>query len=121
MAHEEVLERLGQQEEAVRRAGEEHSWLWRSDGRSGFTIEPMAEAAPRGTSVVLKLRDDAKEFLDEWRLRVVSGIPAGYGRARRFDPGVELATHPIAFGRHRRSQVTCLADVLANVVEFHTS
>jgi molecular chaperone HtpG len=54
-----------------RRAGEQHSWLWRSDGRTGFTIEALAEAAPRGTSVVLKLRDDAKEFLDEYRLRQI--------------------------------------------------
>jgi molecular chaperone HtpG len=54
-----------------RRAGEEHSWCWRSDGRSGFTIEAMDEAAPRGTSVTLHLRDDAKEFLDEWRLRQI--------------------------------------------------
>ena len=28
-----------------RKAGEEHSWRWRSDGRSGFTIEAME--APR--------------------------------------------------------------------------
>jgi molecular chaperone HtpG len=54
-----------------RRAGEEHGWRWRSDGRSGFTIEPMEEPAPRGTAVVLKLRDDAKEFLDEYRLRQI--------------------------------------------------
>jgi molecular chaperone HtpG len=54
-----------------RRAGEEHSWQWRSDGRRGFTIEEMAEPAPRGTAVVLKLRDDAKEFLDEYRLRQI--------------------------------------------------
>jgi molecular chaperone HtpG len=54
-----------------RRAGEEHSWRWRSDGRSGFTVEPMEEPAPRGTAVVLKLRDDVKEFLDEYRLRQV--------------------------------------------------
>ncbi|HEU4458388.1 MAG TPA: ATP-binding protein, partial [Methylibium sp.] len=53
-----------------RRAGEEHAWRWRSDGRSGFTIE-AADAAPRGTTVILHLRDDAKEFLDEWRLRQV--------------------------------------------------
>jgi molecular chaperone HtpG len=43
-----------------RRAGEEHSWRWRSDGRTGFTIEPMDEPARRGTRVILTLRDDAK-------------------------------------------------------------
>ena len=58
----------GQVEVVSRKAGEEHAWRWQSDGRSGFTIE-SADAAPRGTSVILRLRDDAKEFLDEWRLR----------------------------------------------------
>jgi molecular chaperone HtpG len=61
----------GQVEVVSRKAGEEHSWRWQSDGRSGFTIEAMTEAAPRGTSVTLHLRDDAKEFLDEWRLRQI--------------------------------------------------
>ena len=57
-----------QVEVVARKAGEEHAWRWQSDGRSSFTIE-SADAAPRGTSVILHLRDDAKEFLDEWRLR----------------------------------------------------
>jgi molecular chaperone HtpG len=60
----------GQVEVVSRKAGEEHAWRWRSDGRSGFTIE-AADAAPRGTSVILHLRDDAKEFLDEWCLRQI--------------------------------------------------
>jgi molecular chaperone HtpG len=60
-----------QVEVIARRAGEEHSWHWQSDGRTGFTIEAMSEPAPRGTSVILHLRDDAKEFLDEWRLRQI--------------------------------------------------
>jgi molecular chaperone HtpG len=60
----------GQVEVVSRKAGEEHAWRWRSDGRSGFTIE-AADAAPRGTSVILHLREDAKEFLDEWRLRQI--------------------------------------------------
>jgi molecular chaperone HtpG len=60
-----------QVEVIARRAGEEQGWLWRSDGRSGFTIEAIAESPPRGTSVVLKLRDDAREFLDEYRLRQI--------------------------------------------------
>jgi molecular chaperone HtpG len=60
----------GQVEVISRKAGEEHAWRWQSDGRSGFTIAD-ADAAPRGTSVILHLRDDAKEFLDEWRLRQI--------------------------------------------------
>jgi molecular chaperone HtpG len=60
----------GEVEVVARKAGEEHAWRWRSDGRSGFTID-ATDAAPRGTSVILHLRDDAKEFLDEWRLRQI--------------------------------------------------
>jgi molecular chaperone HtpG len=58
-------------EVVARKAGEEHGWRWQSDGRSGFTVEAMDEAPPRGTRVILHLRDDAKEFLDEWRLRQI--------------------------------------------------
>jgi molecular chaperone HtpG len=55
----------------ARKAGEEHGWRWQSDGRSGFTVEEMTSAPPRGTSVILHLRADAKDFLDPWRLRQV--------------------------------------------------
>ncbi|HSA82796.1 MAG TPA: molecular chaperone HtpG, partial [Geminicoccaceae bacterium] len=58
-------------EVVARKAGEKHGWRWQSDGRSGFTVEEMASAPPRGTSVILHLREDAKEFLDPWRLRQV--------------------------------------------------
>ena len=58
-------------EVVARKAGEEHGWRWQSDGRSGFTIEAAGEAPPRGTWVILHLREDAKEFLDEWRLRQI--------------------------------------------------
>ncbi|MGH6905028.1 MAG: molecular chaperone HtpG, partial [Geminicoccaceae bacterium] len=58
-------------EVVARKAGEEHGWRWQSDGRSGFTVEAMAEAPARGTRVILHLREDAKEFLDEWRLRQI--------------------------------------------------
>jgi molecular chaperone HtpG len=61
----------GEVEVIARKAGEEHSWRWHSDGRSGFAVE-QAASAPRGTSVILHLRDDAKEFLDEFRLRQIA-------------------------------------------------
>ena len=62
----------GEVEVISRRAGEEHAWHWRSDGRSGFAVEEEAEAAPRGTAVILHLRADAREFLDGFRLRQIA-------------------------------------------------
>jgi molecular chaperone HtpG len=53
------------------KAGEAHGWRWRSDGRTGFTVEEVTEPTRRGTSVIVHLRDDAREFLDEWRLREI--------------------------------------------------
>lgn len=55
-----------------RRAGdaETEGVMWESEGAGEFSISP-AEKADRGTSVTLYLRDDAKEFLDGWRLRNV--------------------------------------------------
>ncbi len=36
-------------------------WRWSSEGAGGYTIEP-ADDLPRGTEIVLELKDDAKEF-----------------------------------------------------------
>ncbi len=41
---------------------------WDSDGQGSYTLE-AAEKPARGTDVVLHLKDDAKDFLDAWRLR----------------------------------------------------
>jgi molecular chaperone HtpG len=43
---------------------------WESDGEGQFTVEPH-EKPTRGTDVILHLRDDAKEFLREYRLREI--------------------------------------------------
>jgi molecular chaperone HtpG len=43
---------------------------WESDGQGQFEVSPATRES-RGTDVILHLRDDAKEFLDEWRLRQV--------------------------------------------------
>ena len=52
----------------TRKAGEDQSWLWTSDGKGQFTIEP-ADRAETGTTVVLHLKKDAKEFLEDVRVR----------------------------------------------------
>jgi molecular chaperone HtpG len=54
-----------------RKAGEDTTWLWASDGRTGFTVAEADASAPRGTSVVLTLKDDAREFLERRRLDAV--------------------------------------------------
>ncbi|MDY3557060.1 molecular chaperone HtpG [Gemmata sp. JC717] len=41
---------------------------WESDGQGAYTLE-AAEKPARGTDVILHLKDDAKDFLDQWRLR----------------------------------------------------
>ncbi len=55
-------------EVTTRKAGEEGAWLWSSDGKGEFSIEP-ANRDERGTTVVLHTKKDAKEFLEETRIR----------------------------------------------------
>lgn len=52
----------------TRKAGEDKSWQWSSDGKGQFTIEP-GERSVCGTTVLLHLKKDAKEFLEEARIR----------------------------------------------------
>ena len=47
--------------------GADEVCAWTSDGQSGFTIA-SAEREATGTDVILKLRKDAKEFLEQERL-----------------------------------------------------
>lgn len=43
---------------------------WESDGQGTYHIEPC-EKASRGTDVILHLKEDAKEFLEPYRLRAL--------------------------------------------------
>lgn len=52
----------------TRKAGEAEAWLWSSDGKGAFSIEP-AQRDERGTTVTLHIKKDAKEFLEESRVR----------------------------------------------------
>ena len=51
----------------TRRAGEAQGWRWESDGKGEFTIAEAADL-PRGTRVILHLRDGDDEYLEENRL-----------------------------------------------------
>jgi molecular chaperone HtpG len=52
----------------TRKAGAAGAFVWESDGQGSFTLAE-GERAGRGTTVTLKLKDDAKEFLEESRIR----------------------------------------------------
>jgi molecular chaperone HtpG len=51
-----------------RAAGASGAWRWASDATESFTVEPASRAS-RGTTIVLHLKEDQKEFLEAWRLR----------------------------------------------------
>nr|Q0HU95.1 RecName: Full=Chaperone protein HtpG; AltName: Full=Heat shock protein HtpG; AltName: Full=High temperature protein G [Shewanella sp. MR-7] len=44
--------------------------LWESEGEGSFTVDTITKAS-RGTEITLHLRDEEKEFADEWRLRSI--------------------------------------------------
>ena len=58
----------------TRAAGEEvdKAVLWESAGEGEYSVADI-EKKPRGTDVILHLREDEKEFLNEWRLREIIG------------------------------------------------
>jgi molecular chaperone HtpG len=61
---------------------------WESDGKETFTVVPD-DRSSRGTAVVLHLRDDQLEFLEEWRLRDL---------VRRYS---DYVSHPIQLRIHK--------------------
>ena len=58
----------------TRAAGEEtdKGVLWESAGEGEYSVADI-EKKSRGTDVILHLREDEKEFLNEWRLREIIG------------------------------------------------
>lgn len=47
-----------------------HAIVWESDADGSYTLEDAVKES-RGTDVILKLKDDAKQYLEEWELRKV--------------------------------------------------
>ena len=54
----------------TRKAGEAQATEWHSQGEGEYTLADI-EKAERGTEIILHLRDDEKEFLEEFRLRSI--------------------------------------------------
>lgn len=54
----------------TRKAGEVQATEWHSQGEGEYTLADI-EKAERGTEIILHLRDDEKEFLEEFRLRSI--------------------------------------------------
>ena len=57
----------------TKRAGEDQAWTWTSDGQGEYAIDEGSTDIARGTSVVLHLKEDASEYLDEHRLQSIVG------------------------------------------------
>lgn len=53
-----------------RKAGEEKSYIWSSDGLGAFTIDE-GDRTERGTTITLHMKDDAEEYLEAHRIRSV--------------------------------------------------
>ncbi len=51
----------------TRKAGSDKAWKWSSDGREAFTIEE-AQRDGQGTTIVLHMKEDAKNYLDYWKI-----------------------------------------------------
>jgi molecular chaperone HtpG len=63
-----------------RRAASEEAWQWSSDGKGTFSVAPaaLADAPPRGTRVVVHLSEDAKSFLERFRLQRMIRAQSGH-------------------------------------------
>lgn len=64
-------------EVVTRRADSEEAWLWSSEAKDAFTIEPT-EFDGRGTRITLHLKEDQTQYTQEWTLRNLVSRYADY-------------------------------------------
>ena len=50
---------------------EETGWVWESDGTGSFTVSPVEDVLPRGTEIILHLKDDSKELATPGRIKEI--------------------------------------------------
>ena len=75
----------------TRKAGDAQGVRWSSTGDGQFSVEEI-DKPDRGTRLVLKLKDDALQFTDDWRLRSLitkysDHIPVAVQMFKRDDEG----------------------------------
>lgn len=51
----------------TRKAGQDEAWLWKSDGKSNFSIDE-AERNEQGTTILLHLNDEGEEYANRWQI-----------------------------------------------------
>ncbi|MEG9434188.1 molecular chaperone HtpG [Terriglobus sp. ADX1] len=57
-----------------RKAGEETTWKWTSDGKTGFDLEEVSGEHARsaaGTTIVIHLNDEGAQYANGWRLQEI--------------------------------------------------
>ena len=54
-----------------RKAGGAEAWVWTSDGEGAFTVAPAAADTPRGTRIVLALKDDCLDYAGDWKIEQI--------------------------------------------------
>jgi len=57
-----------------RKAGEEKSWKWTSDGKTGFDLEEAGGADARtaaGTTILIHLNEEGAQYANGWRLQEI--------------------------------------------------
>ena len=54
----------------TRKAGSKKAYLWKSDGKTGFTMKE-SEREHQGTTITLYLNDEGKEFASRWSLESI--------------------------------------------------
>jgi molecular chaperone HtpG len=50
---------------------EETGWDWESEGTGSFAVSPAESPLPRGTEIILQLKDDAKDFATPGRIKEI--------------------------------------------------
>ncbi len=85
---------------------DEPAYAWESTGGATYSIEP-AERESRGTDMIITLKEDAKEFLQEWKIKDVIRRHSDYIAFPIYVGDTEEATNKqIAIWRQEPKEIT---------------